>query len=813
MRPQPRIAVAPYHFADAWRLQRELGIAHPLAQILVRRGLTDPAEARAWMAADARHDASAFGGLTTAAAHLLSRIRDRARITVHGDYDVDGVCSTAVLVSVLRRLGGDVDWFLPHRVDDGYGLASATVARLVARGTTCLVCVDCAITAVDEVAQARLAGLDVVVCDHHAPRRDGVLPDAVIVHPALGDYPCPELCATGVAHKLAGALLSAAGERAEDADADLDLVALATVCDVVPLRDENRRLVREGLRALARTDKPGLRALMRVVRVDPGELNAGALGFRLGPRLNAAGRVARADAALELVLTEDPERAGRVADELDALNVERRMIETRILFAAEAQIASAGVRPAHVVAGEDWHRGVVGIVAGRLAERHHRPVAAIAVDGKRGVGSARSIPGYDLLGGLEAAAGVLTRYGGHRAAAGFEIERDRIDAFRETLVSHAQSVLRPEQLVPEVRVDGVACGDELGLALAEELEALQPFGAGNPAPRLLVPGATLSEPMAMGEGRHARLTLEAGGLRSRVVCFGQGARPAAPAGVPVDAVVALERHRWGGVEEARLVLNAAARCEPPPVEVLGEPRDYLAAAVAARDAAVASEPAPLPTGSPGPSRVVCDRRGHGLAGILGDLVASGESVLVLAADAQWRADALAGRVGGFSLASHAALEHQPELATPFTHLVALDPPAIADEDARMRSGHAGSFCHLAWGEAELRLSRHVLYREYDLRAPLAALYRGLRGEGRVGGARLEALLRGAQPARPPSPARGGRLLAVLEELDLATTADGNVALSPTPGHRDLQASATFRASQARLREGLGWLSEPTAQAA
>ncbi|PZR66073.1 MAG: hypothetical protein DLM63_10055, partial [Solirubrobacterales bacterium] len=476
-------------------------------------------------------------------------------------------------------------------------------------------------------------------------------------------------------------------------------------------------------------------------------------------------------------------------------------------------------------AGEDWHRGVVGIVAGRLAERHHRPVAAIAVDGERGVGSARSIPGYDLLAGLEAAAGVLTRYGGHRAAAGFEIERDRIAAFREALASHAQSALRPEQLVPEVRIDGIASGDELGLALAEELEALEPFGAGNPAPRLLVPGATLSEPTAMGEGRHARLTLEAGGLRSRVVCFGQGARPSVPSGVPVDAVVLLERHRWGGAEEARLVLQGAVRCEPAALEILGEPDDYLTAALAERDAAIArgasaSAVLPqlpvspqLPVGSRGSSRVVCDRRGHGLAGTLGDLAASGESVLVLAADAQWRADALAGRVGGFSLASHAALEHQPELATPFTHLVALDPPALADEDARMRSGPLGSFCHLAWGEAELRLSRHVLYREYDLRAPLAALYRGLRGEGRVGGAQLEALLRGAQPGRPPSPARGGRLLAVLEELDLATTADGNVALSPAPGHRDLRASATFRASQARLRKGLGWLSEPTAQAA
>jgi single-stranded-DNA-specific exonuclease len=285
--------VTPASFDAVLRLSQALGVSRTLAQVLVRRGLADPAAARRFLAAADAHPLSAFGGLSEAAAMVADHVARRSRITVHGDYDVDGVCSTAILVRVLRTLGADVDWYLPSRMEDGYGLSAATVERLAARGTDLLVTADCAITAVDEVAAARAAGLDVVVTDHHAPRADGRLPDAPIAHPALGGYPCPELCAAGVAHKLAGALLEAAGQSPALADEDLDLVALATVADVVPLVGENRRLVREGLRRLARTVKPGLRALMAVARVDPSGVDAQAVGFRLAPRINAAGRLYR----------------------------------------------------------------------------------------------------------------------------------------------------------------------------------------------------------------------------------------------------------------------------------------------------------------------------------------------------------------------------------------------------------------------------------------------------------------------------------------------------------------------------------------
>ncbi|MCW3041074.1 MAG: single-stranded-DNA-specific exonuclease RecJ, partial [Solirubrobacterales bacterium] len=259
-----RLDIKPFDVRAAARLQDALGISFPVAQILARRELADPDAARAWMAAADAHDVAGFCGIDTAVALVLRHVREGTRITLHGDYDVDGVCSTAILVCTLRRLGADVDWYLPGRAEDGYGLQAATVERLAARGTRLLVTVDCGITSVEEVAQARAAGLDVVVTDHHTPRADGRLPDAPIVHPAVCGYPCPDLCAAGVAYKLAGALLRAAGQDPAQADAELDLVALATVADLVPLVGENRRLVREGLAALRRTTRPGLRALMRV---------------------------------------------------------------------------------------------------------------------------------------------------------------------------------------------------------------------------------------------------------------------------------------------------------------------------------------------------------------------------------------------------------------------------------------------------------------------------------------------------------------------------------------------------------------------
>jgi single-stranded-DNA-specific exonuclease len=420
------------------RLKGELGVSGPLAQVLIRRGLGDPRTARAFLAADEHHDLAAFGGLLSAAELVWRHVRAGTRITIHGDYDVDGVCSTAVLVRTLRRLGACVDWHLPDRAE-GYGVSLSTVGRLAERGTRLLITADCGITAVEEIAAARALGMDAIVSDHHKPRGDGALPDAAIVHPALCGYPCPDLCAAAVADKLAQAIWQLAGRDPLELERDhLDLLALATIADLVALRGENRRLARAGLRALGATSKPGLRALMTVARVDPSRVDERAVGFGLAPRLNAAGRLYHADAALELILTEDPARAAQIAQELDRANSERRQLEQRIRAEAEAQIAEhPGTPGAHVLWGEGWHPGVIGIVASRLAESHRRPVVMVALDGERGRGSARSIEAFDLLAGLSACRQHLSRYGGHAAAAGLEIERERLEGFARALDAHA----------------------------------------------------------------------------------------------------------------------------------------------------------------------------------------------------------------------------------------------------------------------------------------------------------------------------------------------------------------------------------------
>src|SRR6478735_7323558 len=743
---EPRLEIPSCRLEDVWRLERELGVSSALGQVLVRRGLGRPAAARAFLAADEAHDPSGFNGIDQAVELILRHVRDGTRITVHGDYDVDGVSSTSILIRVLRSLGADCDWFLPSRTEDGYGLAMGTIERLAERGTRLLLTADCAITAVDEVAAARAAGMDVVVTDHHQARADGALPAVPIVHPSICGYPCRDLCATAVVYKLARALLSASGRDPDEADVDLDLVALATVADCVPLAGENRRLVREGLAALAVTRRPGLRALMRVAECDPSRVDARTLGFRLAPRINAAGRLHRADAGVELMLTGDAERADAIARELDAANSERRFTEHRIVFEAEAQVAELGDRTAYVLAGEGWHPGVIGIVASRIAERHHRPTVVIAPDGENGTGSGRSIPVFDLLGGLNACAHHLLRHGGHRAAAGCAIAASEVDAFRAAFEAHAAAVLAPEDLVPVSRIDAVVAGGELGTDLAEDLARLAPFGQGNPEPVLLVPAARLTDPRPVGEGKHVRFTVESGGVRARAVAFGM---PRLPDGCAdgLDATFGLELNEWNGAVEPRLVLRDAVAPQPAPIELLdseGLPRE----------------------GRPQDERDR-DRRGLGVAGTLGMLAASGERVLALCADApRWKA-ALEPRLGGFTVAGWERMDE----AARYDHVIALEPPPFGLPDVPVV---------LAWGEAESAVALAAHRYRWELRPHVAALYRALRD--------------GTDLAIP----RASVAILILEELGLVE--DG--VLIADAMRTQLERSSTFAEAQRLLAVGL-----------
>jgi single-stranded-DNA-specific exonuclease len=813
-----RLEIPAVSMAVIETLERELGVSRVLAQVLARRGLADPAAAREFLDAAEAHRPGAFRGMSVAVELVLGHIARRSTITVHGDYDCDGVCSTAILVSALRELGAEVDWHLPDRQGEGYGLAAETVQRLIDRGTGLLITADCAITAVAEVAQARAAGLDVLVTDHHSPREDGAVPDAPYVHPALCGYPCTELCATAVAAKLAQALREGAGLDPGERDADLELVALATVADVVALRGENRRLVRAGLRALARTARPGLRALMSMAQVQPFRIDERALAFRLAPRINAAGRLYRADSALELLLTDDGERAQELAAELDHANAERRQVETRIRFEAEAQVAAAGPMPAYVLAATGWHPGVIGIVAARIAERHHRPAVLVALPdgaGELASGSGRSIPAFDLLGGLRAAAGQLERYGGHRAAAGLTLDPGRLDAFRDAFVSHARAVLASPEAIEHERVDAIASGEQLGLGLAEELTRLAPFGAANPAVSLLLPAATFTDPVGFGgeqRANHARFTVNSGAARARAVRFGGGRGLPVEPGTPVDATFTLERNEWQGVVEPRLLLRTATPCDPPPIRVLGEEGSYLERVFAELDRSLAAVPAPPPR----QPRAESDHRGKGIAALITLLLATGEPVLVLSADAVARRRHLGPRLGGFGLASYEALVRDAALPDPFSHVVLLDPPT--SEIAEIRAASAdpdapAQRLYLAWGPAELRFAAHIHEREYGLRDSLAARYRTLRDRGGAAGRELEAILRG-EPSQPPSPEHAGRLLRVLTEVGLVSLDRESAAVTVTERRGvTLEHSAAYRHYQRLRQDGLSYLGLTTRQAA
>ncbi len=533
-----------------------------VAQTLVRRGYADPAAAERFLEGGEIFDPALLPGAREVAETIARHVRDGSPIAVHGDYDVDGVCSTAILVRSLDRVGARVTWHVPSRFNDGYGLSKTSIDRLAADGAGLIVAVDCGVTAVDEVEHARGLGVEVAICDHHTPGE--TIPEAPIAHPGLGEYPFTQLCAAAVVFKVCRLVFERLGRDAGEVDDELDLVGLATVCDVVPLLSENRALVRAGLAATRVTARAGLRELMRAAGVDQLAVGAGAFGFRLGPRINAAGRMYSAEPAIELMLTDSEPRATELAEQLCAANARRQEVEKTILFEAEKQARRQRDRHSIVVAGEGWHAGVLGIVAGRIAERFRRPCVALGIDNGIAAGSGRSGGDYDLLGGLTACAGHLIRFGGHRAAAGLQLDVEAVAGFREALQEHARRTLSPDHMRPRVRVDAVAEPSQLTLSTAEALEALGPFGAGNPEPAVLVPAVTVTHVKRMGEGgRHLKLSVAGQGGRMGVVAFGWERAVACGENAPLsNLVIKLRRNEFRGVVEGQARLVAHAELDP-----------------------------------------------------------------------------------------------------------------------------------------------------------------------------------------------------------------------------------------------------------
>ncbi len=551
--------IAPCRPDQLRTLSDELGISTTLASVLVRRGLTDPAEAKRFLeGALPGHDPLGLGDMPEAVERIRAAVASGKRICVHGDYDADGICATALAVFLLRELGADPSWHLPSRFEEGYGLAAQTIARLAEDGVQLVLTVDCGITAVAEVEEASRRGLEVVVTDHHRP--GDAFPACPVVAPLKGGYAFTGLCGTGVVWKLAEALLGAGHPFLER---HLDVVALATVADVVPLIDENRGLALLGLRRLAQTQKPGLRALMRVAGVDPAACDEGAIGFRLAPRINAAGRLGRPEAALALLLTDDANEARSLAEQLEELNRERQAVEDKILRAATAEIESwpdvRRHRRGFVVAGEDWHEGVIGIVASRLVERYGRPVVLIAgaASGGDWKGSGRAGSVFDLHGALVACGEHLERFGGHRAAAGLSIKPENVEAFARAFGEHADTELTDEDLRPTVTIDAIARGAELGLPLCEELARLAPFGLGNPGVMLLVDDCELDRLDTVGEGKHLRFRVRQRGRDAgSAIAFGLGSQIDRYRRIGrYDVVFRLQENRWNGTVAPQLVVR------------------------------------------------------------------------------------------------------------------------------------------------------------------------------------------------------------------------------------------------------------------
>ncbi len=555
-------------------LSREGGYPSLLAQLLIQRGLGEVKLARDYLAARQSSflDPEGLPGVPEAAERIVSAVRAGRRIVIYGDYDVDGVCGTSVLWACLKLAGAkDVSYYIPHRVEEGYGL-NAEALRMLAeeRGAEVVVTVDCGISAVAEARLAKQLGLELIVTDHHTIGAE--LPDAaVVVHPRRpgGTYPFGDLCGCGVAFKLAWQICKTFGDGKKASPhlrefliRSITLVALATVADMVPMEGENRIFVRHGLLGLESGPAVGLQALIEAAGLSGKRpITTGHVGFSLGPRINAAGRMARAMRAVELLTTDDPDLAGVIAAELNACNVERQQMEAMIVAEARRKIDEAGGaegRGALVVGGEGWHPGVIGIVASRVVETYHRPAIVVALADGFGQGSGRSISGFDLYEALRACSGALTSFGGHRAAAGLRLPADALPAFAEQFDAHCLGLLTPEALVKELEIDAEIRLGELTLASIEGIEALEPFGMGNPRPLLSAQGLrVVGEPRFVGERKnHIQVRFSQGNLTAKAVGWNLAERLR---GLTSGTACAVAFHpsinEWNGRREVQLEIK------------------------------------------------------------------------------------------------------------------------------------------------------------------------------------------------------------------------------------------------------------------
>ena len=536
-------------------LAQALSISAATASLLLARGVTTPAEASTWMSHQVPHDPFLIPDMEQAVERLHRAVLTHEQICFYGDYDVDGMSATSLYLSFFGSRGANVRGYVPHRKREGYGLNLGAVQRLHDEGISLLVTSDCGTTSHREVALANQLGMDVIVTDHH--QTDEQMPPAVAVmnpHRAGARYPFRGLCSAGLAYKVAQAYELRYGQAGVPLESLLDLVALATIADVVPLQDENRRFVREGLVQISRGARCGIRALKQVAGITR-DCSAETIAFKLAPRLNAAGRLDHAMLGVQLLTTESPAEAQQLADRLEQLNRERQKIEADLMSEAIEAVQERELPPALVLASRRWHVGVVGIAAARLVERFHRPTIVIAIDEQGiGKGSARTIGSFDLYKGLAACRDLVEAFGGHPSAAGVTVRESRLDEFRDRFSSVVAAWAQGAATVPMLHVDAEVLLSDVTAKLIAEIGTFHPFGAGNPEPTFAVKGLEVMDSRTVGE-KHLKMTVRQGrSMPFDSIGFGMKSLVdrGIPARVPVDLAFFPEFNHWNGYDRIQL---------------------------------------------------------------------------------------------------------------------------------------------------------------------------------------------------------------------------------------------------------------------
>ena len=557
---------APCDDAAAARLGAELQLSPITARLLCMRGLAEPEQAKKFLSPSLAdlHDPFALADMAPAVERILGAVARHERIAIHGDYDVDGVTSTVILRRALELLGADVVHFIPERLRDGYGLQPAALERLHADGVRLVISVDCGIRADEAAQRAKALGLDLIITDHHEP--DTSLPDALaVINPKRHDctYPDKNLAGVGVALKLVQALCTRSG-RAGWLPAFVKIAAIGTLADVVPLVGENRVIAKLGLELLsAGPHKIGLRSLLDVCGLTGKTIDSYHIGFVLAPRVNAAGRMSSPDIAARLLLAADEtmaDEAKGLAEQLNSENIRRQQEEAEIVTQAKKLVETdleIGSRTIIVVAGEGWHRGVIGIVASKLVDAFHRPAIVLSIDGDVAHGSCRSIKSFNMLAALESCAGLLTKFGGHKQAAGLTLEASRIRELRAQINDHADGLLQPDDLRPRLWIDGTLGFRSMSAQVASELTALAPFGAGNPCPIFRTSRVEVVDGPRVLKERHLKMSFRQDGRVMRGIAWRASEREGfvAEHRSAIDLAFSLEQDVWNG--ERYLQLSVA----------------------------------------------------------------------------------------------------------------------------------------------------------------------------------------------------------------------------------------------------------------